>query len=166
MSVSPSRPITSEPTFITYTKITDVILDNVDSTGDISMQTGMFIDELNSWIYYVSNYNLNFSGSPLLGACKIDGSFHVDLINAQSEENAEVDSILNRYLIYANLSPVNQFSGLVSNGAILSILDVSLSINSSLGFLYAISKSGKYIAIIGADANNSKRRHLVVFQGS
>lgn len=153
--------------FTTYTKITDVLLDQSDQTNVVLVTAGA-IDEVNGWVYFEEAQAPDpsgLTGNPRIGACKLNGSGFVTF-NPYHDPHA------------LGIGPVEHQSGgrtiqvwqdgtylyVTSKGALLNQISLGTIIMPNIGF--AISITGKYIAVVGPDGTDQKKARLQVYQGS
>ena len=115
----------------------------------------------NGWV----NFMENGTGNPRIASVKLDGTGIVTL-----ESNGNPNSLAVASSPSQNASGTVQvwYDGTnlyISSNAVLLYGATPPNVGApNLGF--AISASGKYVAVVGPDGLDSKKAHLVVYQGS
>jgi hypothetical protein len=145
--------------FTSYTKTTDLAVDAVDGTNAVAVGAAS-IDEVNGWVTFMETG----AGNPRIAATYLDGSHLTTLTSGGSPFNTAVGTT--QYQNAAETIYVwtdGNALYVTSKGVMLATLTPTVSLGAP--FAFAISASGKYVALLGQDTD-TKKVHLTIWQGS
>lgn len=150
-----------EGNYTVYTKLTDVNLDASDLAGNVGIMAIIIDEAAGIVISFDSNNNLT-------NIADIDGSSNSDIFPTQIAFGpvSPLLSVASKYIITAPFASMATLD-VIKDGIIIQIIDVSAVMDSSLnGSCWTVSPTGKYIACMAGSISDSKKRHMVVYQGS